>query len=186
MATMPASSWRVAAATVATAWSKAAWLAEEGLAVPLIFRTYWSAAASISSAVAGGSKLWSVWIDRHIRADSRGCSGQGDCAVAAPIGLPAAVAVPHPEPQPAGGYAGGGYAAGGYAGGGYAAGGYAPCGYMYGGYAGGYAAGGYGADGYGAGGDEGVQPGGGPKADGVQPGGAHQPGGGANHRGSGG
>ena len=47
------------------AW-KASSLALEGLVDPLILRTYWSAAASISSWLAGGSKLWSVLMFRHM------------------------------------------------------------------------------------------------------------------------
>src|SRR5207302_7100513 len=38
----------------------------EGLEKPLIFRTYCSAASCTSSSVAGGSKLKSVWMFRHI------------------------------------------------------------------------------------------------------------------------
>jgi hypothetical protein len=38
----------------------------DGFVDPLTFRTYWSAAAWIYSLVAGGSKLWSVLMFRHI------------------------------------------------------------------------------------------------------------------------
>lgn len=55
-----------AAAIASTAASKAAWFAAEGLAKPLIFLTYWSAAARISDSVAGGSKLYRVLMFRHI------------------------------------------------------------------------------------------------------------------------
>ena len=49
-----------------TAWSKAAWLAWDGLVAPLTLRTYCSAAALTSSRVAGGSKLWSGRMLRHM------------------------------------------------------------------------------------------------------------------------
>ena len=49
----------MAAATASTARSKAAAFACDGFVEPLILRTYWSAASWTSSAVAGGSKLWS-------------------------------------------------------------------------------------------------------------------------------
>ena len=55
-----------AAVTSSTARANAASFAFEGLAAPLSLRTYWSAASWISSAVAGGSKLWSVLMFRHI------------------------------------------------------------------------------------------------------------------------
>ena len=42
-------------------------LAADGFVDPLILRTYCSAEAWISSAVAGGSKLWSVLMFRHMR-----------------------------------------------------------------------------------------------------------------------
>lgn len=38
----------------------------EGLVVPAILRTYCSAAACTSSFVAAGSKLWRVWMFRHM------------------------------------------------------------------------------------------------------------------------
>ena len=38
-----------------------------GLVAPLILRTYWSAAASTSSGVAAGSKLWSTLMFLHMR-----------------------------------------------------------------------------------------------------------------------
>jgi hypothetical protein len=46
-----------ACATASTARLKASSFAREGLVKPLILRTYWSAAARISSSVAAGSKL---------------------------------------------------------------------------------------------------------------------------------
>lgn len=49
-----------------TATSKAAVLSRLGFVVPLILRTYWTAAATISSSVAGGLKLWRVRMFRHI------------------------------------------------------------------------------------------------------------------------
>src|SRR4051812_44362989 len=52
-----ASSLRVAAATSSAARSNAAASAAPGFASPLTLRTYWTAAARISSAVVGGSKL---------------------------------------------------------------------------------------------------------------------------------
>ena len=61
-----ASNSEEAAVTASTARSKASSLAREGLLDPLIFRTYWSAAFRTSSSVAGGSKLWSVLIFRHM------------------------------------------------------------------------------------------------------------------------
>jgi hypothetical protein len=52
--------------TASTASSKASWLACEGLVEPLTLRTYCSAEAWISSSVAGGSKLWSWRMFRHM------------------------------------------------------------------------------------------------------------------------
>ncbi len=49
-----------------TARSKRAWLAREGARVPLTLRTYWSAAARISASVAGGWKLKSTRMLRHM------------------------------------------------------------------------------------------------------------------------
>ena len=57
----------VTSTTSATARSNASAFALEGFADPLILRTYCSAEAWISSSVAGGSKLWSVLMFRHIR-----------------------------------------------------------------------------------------------------------------------
>src|SRR4051812_38567115 len=70
-----ASSNRVeAAATSATARSNASALTRDGFVVPLILRTYWSAAAAISSSVAGGSKLESGRMFRHMSRSLRaGC-----------------------------------------------------------------------------------------------------------------
>src|SRR5205823_3964221 len=53
-------------ATSSTARSNASSFAREGFVNPLILRTYWSAAARTSSSVAGGSKLKSVWMFRHM------------------------------------------------------------------------------------------------------------------------
>src|SRR3954468_24411793 len=61
-----ASRCAVACATASTASSKAAWFAWLGLVLPLTLRTYCSAAARTSSEVAGGSKLWSCRMLRHI------------------------------------------------------------------------------------------------------------------------
>src|SRR5438045_2992588 len=63
---MPSSNVRVAAATARTASSNTAWLAADGRVVPLTLRTYWMAAASISSEVVGGSKLWSTRMFLHM------------------------------------------------------------------------------------------------------------------------
>jgi hypothetical protein len=49
-----------------TALSNTASFAFDGLVEPLTFRTYWSAAARISSDVAAGSKLWSVLMFLHM------------------------------------------------------------------------------------------------------------------------
>src|SRR4051812_36424293 len=68
------SSSAVAAATAATARSNAAWLACDGRVDPATLRTYCSAAAWISSGVAGGSKLCSWWMLRHISAFLPGSS----------------------------------------------------------------------------------------------------------------
>lgn len=54
-------------ATSSTACSKAPVFACEGLVKPLIFRTYCRAALRTSSSVAGGSKLYSVLMFRHMR-----------------------------------------------------------------------------------------------------------------------
>src|SRR5918997_642425 len=53
-------------ATSVTARSKASALTCDGFVQPLIFRTYWSAALCTSSCVAGGSKLYSGRMLRHI------------------------------------------------------------------------------------------------------------------------
>src|SRR4051795_1219466 len=67
-----ASSNRVeAAATAATARSNASALTREGFVAPLILRTYWSAAAAISSSVAGGSKLESGRMFLHMACSLR-------------------------------------------------------------------------------------------------------------------
>ena len=52
--------------TSSTARAKAASFAFDGLVDPLILRTYCSAASWTSSAVAGGSKLCSVLMFRHM------------------------------------------------------------------------------------------------------------------------
>jgi hypothetical protein len=52
--------------TSSTARWNAASFAFDGLAAPLILRTYWSAAASTSSGVAAGSKLWSTLMFLHM------------------------------------------------------------------------------------------------------------------------
>ena len=65
----------------ATARSKAAWLAWDGLVVPLTLRTYCSAAAATSSSVAGGSKLLSGRMLRHM---PRGYVGLATRARASP------------------------------------------------------------------------------------------------------
>jgi len=64
--TSSASSRDVAASTAATARSNASWFARDGFVVPLILRTYCSAASWTSVSVAGGSKLWSVRMFRHM------------------------------------------------------------------------------------------------------------------------
>ena len=56
----------VTRATSSTASSNASALACEGFVDPLTLRTYCSAAAWISSSLAGGSKLWSVLMFRHM------------------------------------------------------------------------------------------------------------------------
>src|SRR5450631_484662 len=53
--TIASSKFWVAPATAATAWSKAALLAADGLVAPLTFRTYCRAAKCTSCAVAGGA-----------------------------------------------------------------------------------------------------------------------------------
>src|SRR5262245_7011708 len=59
------SSW-VAAVTAATAFSNASAVASEGFWTPLTLRTYWRAAASISSSVATGCSPRSVVMFRHM------------------------------------------------------------------------------------------------------------------------
>lgn len=54
------------AATSATAASNAALFASEGRVIPLTLRTYWRAAASISTAVAGGCRPRSSVMFRHM------------------------------------------------------------------------------------------------------------------------
>lgn len=56
----------VAAATSAIACSNTSALARDGEREPLSLRTYWVAAARTSSDVAGGSKLWRVWMLLHM------------------------------------------------------------------------------------------------------------------------
>ena len=85
------------AATASTARSKASALARDGLVKPLILRTYWSAAAWTSSSVAGGSKLWSVLMFRHMAARLAGGVGRH-----ARRGQPAPHAAPPAEDDPAG------------------------------------------------------------------------------------
>ncbi len=51
-----------------TARLNAASFAFDGLFIPLTLRTYWSAAASTSSEVAAGSKLWRTRMLRHMPA----------------------------------------------------------------------------------------------------------------------
>ena len=49
-----------------TARANTSSFAFDGFVAPLTLRTYWSAAARISSSVAAGSKLWSVLMFRHM------------------------------------------------------------------------------------------------------------------------
>jgi len=56
----------VTAATSSTARSNASAFAWDGFCIPLTLRTYWTAAASISSCVVGGSKLWRVRMLRQM------------------------------------------------------------------------------------------------------------------------
>jgi hypothetical protein len=60
------SSFRAAPVTSATARANASSLAFEGLVVPESLRTNCRAEARTSSSVAGGSKLWSVRMLRHM------------------------------------------------------------------------------------------------------------------------
>src|SRR5215210_7399772 len=64
--TSSSSSRAVASATASTARSNASALAFEGVFVPLILRTYWRAASRTSSWLAGGAKLWSGRMLRHM------------------------------------------------------------------------------------------------------------------------
>jgi len=66
LVTREASSSRAALATWSTARSKAGWFALEGRVKPLSFRTNCREDARISSSVAGGLKLCSVLILRHM------------------------------------------------------------------------------------------------------------------------
>src|SRR5512144_68663 len=56
----------VMCAISSTACMNTASFAFDGLVDPLTLRTYWSAAARISSEVAAGSQLWSVLMFRHM------------------------------------------------------------------------------------------------------------------------
>ena len=56
----------VAAVTRRTARSNASFVRSDGTVTPLILRTYWRAAASISSGVASGSSPRSVVMFRHM------------------------------------------------------------------------------------------------------------------------
>jgi hypothetical protein len=58
----------VAAVTRRTARSNASFVRSDGAVTPLILRTYWRAAASISSGVASGSSPRSVVMLRHMAA----------------------------------------------------------------------------------------------------------------------
>src|SRR5262245_31512657 len=66
LVTSEASSCRAASATSSAARSKAAWFALEGRVKPLNLRTNCREDARISSSVAGGLKLWSVLMLRHM------------------------------------------------------------------------------------------------------------------------
>src|SRR5215469_6815446 len=66
LVTRESSSSRAAVATRSTARSKASWFTLEGRVKPLSLRTNCSDDALISSSVAGGLKLWSVLIFRHM------------------------------------------------------------------------------------------------------------------------
>src|SRR5215469_337772 len=66
LVTRVSSSSCAAAATWSTARSNASWFALEGRVKPLSLRTNCSEDALISSSVAGGLKLWSVLILRHM------------------------------------------------------------------------------------------------------------------------
>src|SRR3954447_8270825 len=61
------SRWWVACAISRTALSNASCVAADGARTPLTLRTYWSAAASTSSAVAGGWRPRRVVMLRHMR-----------------------------------------------------------------------------------------------------------------------
>ena len=72
----PASRCPVMWAISCTARSKASWFAFDGFVVPAILRTYCRAAAWTSSVVAAGSKLWRVWMFRHMPSTIRRAAGQ--------------------------------------------------------------------------------------------------------------
>ena len=65
LVTSPSSNSRAALATSSTARSNAGWFALEGRVKPLNLRTNCKEDARISSSVAGGLKLWSVFMLRH-------------------------------------------------------------------------------------------------------------------------
>ena len=56
----------MAAVIASTARKNASSFACEGFVEPVILRTYWRAASRASSCVAGGSKLWSGRMLRHM------------------------------------------------------------------------------------------------------------------------
>jgi hypothetical protein len=82
--TSAASKRLVLAAISSTARPKAASFTLEGFWEPLTLRTYWSAAARTSSSVAGGSKLWSVLMFRHMASSSRSSGRERSARAAAP------------------------------------------------------------------------------------------------------
>ena len=81
-----------------TARMNAASFAFDGVADPLTLRTYWSAAARTSSSVAGGSKLWSVLMFRHMPSSLPARPTAWGHAVESPRGL--ARRVPRGPPPP--------------------------------------------------------------------------------------
>jgi hypothetical protein len=73
LVTRESSSSRAAVATWSTAWSKAIWFAFEGRVKPLSLRTNCREEARTSSSVAGGLKLCSVLMARHMTISANLC-----------------------------------------------------------------------------------------------------------------
>ena len=79
----------------ATAWSKRSSVTDDGFEMPLTFRTYWRAAASISSLFAGGSRPRRMAMLRHMAlspVQDRDPVGPGSASASVPANRGAPIA----------------------------------------------------------------------------------------------